>query len=176
VDDRVRTGDLGDGDAALSRTELHPPAGGRDGDRRALSFTPAIWSRVRPATLRASDWSRTSCLPFTRRTLSQMSYRGTAAGQGFEPRLTGSGPAVLPVRRSGTGARAPPGTRTLIAELRVQCITINACGARSPTGESNPASQLGGLAHHHNACEARRLPQVPNLPLPGFSGTLIRLS
>lgn len=39
VDDRVRTGDLGDGDAALSRTELHPPGmGGRDGDRRALSL------------------------------------------------------------------------------------------------------------------------------------------
>ena len=92
MDDRVRTGDLGDGDAALSRTELHPPAGGTG--------------------LRASGRSRTACLPFTKGTLFPVSYRGTAAGQGFEPRLTGSGPAVLPVRRSGTGARAPPGTRT----------------------------------------------------------------
>lgn len=67
---------------------------------------PAIGLRER----RASDWPRTSCLPLTRRTLFPVSYRGTAAGQGFEPRLTGSGPAVLPVRRSGTGTGAPPGT------------------------------------------------------------------
>jgi hypothetical protein len=62
------------------------------------------------AAIGALGGTRTSCLPLTRRTLCQVSDRGTAAGQGFEPRLTGSGPAVLPVRRSGTGTGAPPGT------------------------------------------------------------------
>jgi hypothetical protein len=182
VDDRVRTGDLGDGDAALSRTELHPPgalpgvepgglflprtrarrregpwAGGTATAKRCLlprhpkpgpsrcpeshlpgsNGSPAHykWAAL-PAELR---WRAAIGAPGgTRIPLCQVSYRGTAAGQGFEPRLTGSGPAVLPVGRSGTGTRAPPGTRTPFSRLRIECITSYACGARGPPGARTP--------------------------------------
>ena len=102
---------------------------------------------------RASDWPRTSCLPLTRRTLFPVSYRGTAAGQGFEPRLTGSGPAVLPVRRSGTVRVRRQGLEPRFAGLRVQCITSYACGASRAwtTGDSNPAPP---------ACDTGALPTM----------------
>jgi hypothetical protein len=38
----------------------------------------------------------------------------------------------------------------------------------SLTGELNSAHQLGRLAHRHNACKARWVPQVTILPAPGF--------
>lgn len=47
--------------------------------------------------LRASGRPRTACLPLTRGTLCQVSYRGVAAGQGFEPQLPDPGSGVLPL-------------------------------------------------------------------------------
>jgi hypothetical protein len=84
------------------RAAIGAPGGIRTPTSQHLGLVPpAIGLRER----RASDWPRTSCLPLTRRTLSQMSYRGLAAGQGFEPRLAESESAVLPVRRSSNGVR-----------------------------------------------------------------------
>lgn len=76
----------------------------------------------------------------------------TAAGQGFEPRLAGSGPAVLPVRRSGIAVRAPPGTRTPFPGLRVQCITRHACGAqRSRVDHRGLEPRTSCLRHRHSS-------------------------
>ena len=51
--------------------------------------------------MRASGRPRTACLPLTRGTLCQMSYRGVAAHRGFEPRLPDSESSVLPIERMG---------------------------------------------------------------------------
>jgi hypothetical protein len=64
--------------------------------------------------------------------------------------------------------RAPPGSRTPFLRVRAGCITRHACSAKSLTGESNPASQFGGLAHRRNACKARWVPPEPNRELAGF--------
>jgi hypothetical protein len=88
----------------------------------------------------------------------RLSYRGLAAGQGFEPRSRGSGPRILPlddpalVRKAGVEpgvdefrARqvsrlpslprgAPPEARTPFSGLRVRCITRHACGAERHVG------------------------------------------
>ena len=65
--------------------------------------------------------------------------------------------------RSTGSLRAPPEPRTLFPGVRARCITRHACSAQSPTGELNPAHQLGRLAHHHNACEAQWFPEDSNL-------------
>jgi hypothetical protein len=96
----------------------------------------------------------------------RLSYRGLAAGQGFEPRSRGSGPRILPlddpalVRKAGVEpgvdefrARqvsrlpslprgAPPEARTPFSGLRVRCITRHACGAQSGMWESSPYFRL----------------------------------
>jgi hypothetical protein len=72
--------------------------------------------------------------------------------------------------------RAPPGSRTPFLRVRAGCITSHACSAKSLTGESNPARQFGGLAHHRNACKARCPPQESNLHPLGFNRVLCLLS
>lgn len=80
------------------------------------------------------------------------------------------------VRRQGIEPRLPG--------LRVRCFTAIARGAEEarPTRGSNPARQLGGLAHRHNACRPRgpglaepgaeRLPLGSNQPAPVFTRML----
>jgi hypothetical protein len=113
--------------------------------------SPSDWCLCRWAT-RASSLSAVSnraSHPYEGR--PDAGPRGMAAGQGLEPRFAASEAAVLPLddpalstgggSRTRTGARfelvasafglclrAPPGTRTLFAGVRVRNIAIHARG------------------------------------------------
>ena len=76
----------------------------------------------------ASDWPRTSCLPFTRRMLCRVSYRGVAT----PPTRVRQG---APGRESPGLSRQPPKTRTIF-HLPV------AISGRAPHGSATRAGRL----------------------------------
>jgi hypothetical protein len=119
---------------AREELNLHGPCRPRGPQPRA--------STVSPRTHRASDPDRTGCLLLTRETLCQMSYRGLAAGQGFEPRSRGSGPRILPLDDPASSAEGGSRTRTGFAShqglglARLPVTPLPPCaprGQRSPT-------------------------------------------
>jgi hypothetical protein len=86
-------------DRSSDRTVARPRAlGGIRTLRTSRPQTPQACASASSAT---SAWSLRAAsnrlLRITRATLCQVSYRGMAAGQGLEPRLAGSEPAVLPL-------------------------------------------------------------------------------
>ncbi len=100
-----------------------------------LSGSGSIARRICSGTrTRTSTCRVKACRPAISRSPSSSSVCLCVPGRGFEPRHLRSERRGLPL--ADPGSRGPPGTRTLLSRLRVECFAIKACSPLYSRGRS----------------------------------------